>query len=96
MQSELFEWDDEKAESNLHKHGVDFEEAATVFDDLYARYETDMLHSGDETRGIVTGFSSMSRVLLVVYTERTERIRFISARKATPAERRAYESQFGS
>ena len=95
MQTELFEWDDAKAEANLKKHRVDFFEAATVFDDPFVRIEQDSLHSEGELRSTATGFSARSRVLLVVYTERRERIRIISARKATRQERREYESQFG-
>jgi hypothetical protein len=94
VQSELFEWDDEKAEANLWKHKVSFAEGATVFDDPYVVIEPDRLHSHGEVRAFATGFSRMSRVLLVVYTERYERVRLISARKATPEERRKYESQF--
>jgi uncharacterized protein len=87
MQSDLFEWDDEKAAVNLRKHGVDFEEAKTVFEDPLALTIADDPHSHDEV-----GFSLLARVLLVVHTERTERIRIISARQATPSERSQYES----
>jgi uncharacterized DUF497 family protein len=96
VQSELVEWDDAKAETNHKKHRVDFLEAATVFDDPFVQIEPDSRHSEDELRSIATGFSAQSRVLLVVYTERRERTRIISARKATRQERREYESQFGS
>lgn len=96
MQTEFFEWDDTKAEANRKKHGVEFVEAATVLDDPFVRIELDSLHSEGESRSTATGFSALSRVLLVVYTERRERIRIISARKATRQERREYESQFGS
>lgn len=92
MQSEWFEWDDEKAAINLRKHGVDFEEAKTVFEDPFAITIADELHSEAEERGIILGFSLLSRVLLVVHTERKERIRLISARQATPSERSQYES----
>lgn len=95
MQAELFEWDDFKAAINLKKHRVDFFEAVTVFDDPFARIEPDSPHSEGELRSTATGFSSASRVLLVVYTEHRERTRIISARKATRQERREYESQFG-
>ena len=94
MESERFEWDDEKANVNLRKHKVSFPEGATVFDDPYLVIEPDPLHSHDEVRIFATGFSAGSRVLLVVSTERSERIRLISARRATPEERRNYESQF--
>jgi uncharacterized protein len=94
VQSELFEWDDDKAESNFRKHRVSFLEAATVFDDPFVIVEPDAPHSDQESRWNATGFSSGSRVLLVVHTERQERIRLISARKATREERRRYEAQF--
>lgn len=93
MQSELFEWDDEKAAINLRKHGVDFEEAKTVFEDPFALTIADDPHSHDEERWIILGFSLLARVLLVVHTERIERIRIISARQATPLERAQYESE---
>jgi hypothetical protein len=92
VQTELFEWDDDKAERNLRVHGVDFQEARTVFEDPFAITIQDDLHSEDEPRSIVLGLSLLARVLLVVHTERKERIRIISARKATPAERFQYES----
>lgn len=94
MQSEFFEWDDEKAILNLRKHGVDFWEAVTVFDDPYVLMEADVLHSAREERAVATGFSQKDRVLFVVYIERRERIRLVSARRATPEERRKYEEQF--
>ena len=94
MQVDLFEWDDQKATINLKKHGVSFEEASTIFDDPYVLIESDGTSSFEELRAQATGFSARSRVLLVVYTERTERIRLISARRASPDERRKYESQF--
>ncbi|HVZ85136.1 MAG TPA: BrnT family toxin [Terracidiphilus sp.] len=93
MQSQFFEWDDAKAEINLRKHGVDFEEAKTVFEDPLALIIPDELHSEDEHRAIVLGMSLLARVLLVVHTERGERIRIISARRATPSERLQYEGQ---
>lgn len=92
MLTELFEWDDGKAERNLRVHGVDFQEARTVFEDPFAITIRDDLHSEDEPRSIILGLSLLARVLLVVHTERKERIRIISARKATPAERFQYES----
>jgi uncharacterized DUF497 family protein len=94
VQTDLFEWDDEKADANLRKHQVSFQEGATVFDDPDVMIEPDPLHSHDEDRIFATGFSAASRVLLVVSTERQERIRLISVRKATLEERRKYESQF--
>lgn len=86
-----FEWNPEKAQSNLSKHGISFEEAQTVFDDsLYVDfYDPD--HSKDEDRYIIIGESSNSRVLLVSYTERGGKIRLISARQVTKKELRAYQ-----
>lgn len=86
-----YEWDHEKAASNLEKHGVAFEEAATVFaDPLYVDfYDPD--HSVDEHRYLIMGQSTAGRVLIVSYTERDEDIRLISAREVTSAERKAYE-----
>jgi uncharacterized DUF497 family protein len=92
VQSELFEWDDDKAEINLRKHGVDFEEAKTIFEDPFAISIRDELHSDDEDRWIVLGLSLLAKVLLVVHTERGARIRIISARQATPFERAQYEA----
>jgi uncharacterized DUF497 family protein len=93
VQVEIFEWDDAKAERNLRIHGVDFQEARTVFEDPFAITIPDDLHSDDEERSIILGLSLLARLLLVVHTERKERIRIISARKATPAERYQYESE---
>ena len=94
MESDRFEWDDEKAVANLRKHRGSFQEGATVFDDPDVVIEPDPLHSHEEVRMFATGFSSARRVLLVVSTERHERIRLISVRRATLEERRTYESQF--
>jgi uncharacterized DUF497 family protein len=86
-----YDWDPEKARSNLEKHDVSFEEGASVFNDpLYVDfYDPD--HSMEEHRYIIIGLSSAGRLLLVSYTERENTIRLISAREVTPAERRAYE-----
>lgn len=89
-----FEWDPAKAAANLTKHGVSFSEAATVFLDSNILIELDPAHSADEFRAIAIGFSTRSRILLVVHTERQERIRLVSARKATREERRRYDAQF--
>jgi len=93
VQTELFEWDDAKAARNLLIHEVDFQEAKTVFEDPFAITISDELHSEDELRSITLGLSLLEKVLLVVHTERKERIRIISARKATPSERSQYESE---
>ena len=94
MEWQGFEWDERKAAVNLLKHKVSFLEAITVFDDPYVIVEPDSDHSADESRELAIGFSMKERVLLVVYVEPEERIRLIDARKATPEERRKYESQF--
>ena len=86
-----FEWDSNKAATNLAKHGVSFEEAKTVFDDpLYIDFY-DLDHSDDEHRYIMIGMSEQNRLLLVAYTQRGDVIRLISARQATRVERKAYE-----
>ena len=86
-----FEWDEEKAEANLSKHGVSFDEARTVFDDpLYLDfYDPD--HSEAEDRFIIVGQSQQRRLLIVSYTERRDKIRVISTREATRIEKDAYE-----
>jgi uncharacterized protein len=86
-----FEWDDDKAASNLSKHGVSFEEAKTVFrDPLYVDfYDPD--HSAAEHRYIIIGESEKGRLLLVSYTERGSAIRLIGSREVTAAERETYE-----
>ena len=90
-----FEWDTEKAESNLQKHGVSFDEAATVFFDLLSITITDPLHAREETRFVITGMSQQQNHLVVVHTERGKKIRIISARPATASERKKYESGIG-
>ena len=85
------EWDEEKAQSNLMKHGISFEEAATVFEDPVAVTFEDHEHSTNEERLVTIGYSAQLRVLLVVNTDREDRIRIISARKATAVERKLYE-----
>lgn len=76
---------------NLKKHGVSFEEAATVFRDLLSVTLADPLHSEDEDRFVIIGQSIQGRLLVVVHTARGDRIRLISARVATRRERRDYE-----
>lgn len=89
-----FEWDENKAETNLSDHGVSFEEAKIVFDDpLYVDfYDPD--HSYYEHRYIIIGESRQGRLLMVSYTERGDAIRLISSRELTPAERRDYEEGY--
>jgi uncharacterized DUF497 family protein len=86
-----FEWDPAKAAGNLVKHGVSFEEASTVFADPLGRIADDPRHSTEEPRFVLLGQSERQRLLAVMYTERADTIRLISARGATPRERRAYE-----
>ncbi len=88
----IFEWDPQKAKSNLKKHGVSFEEASTAFQDILSLTIDDPLHSIDEERVVLIGMSNKNRLLVVVHTERGDNIRIISARKATKEERESYES----
>jgi uncharacterized DUF497 family protein len=90
---EIFEWNVTKAARNAVRHKVRFPEAATVFFDEHAIFEADPDHSEDENRYLVLGCSIRSNVLLVVHAIRGERIRLISARAATPGERRHYDEQ---
>jgi uncharacterized DUF497 family protein len=86
-----FEWDPDKAENNLKKHRVAFDEAATVFEDELSVTVFDPLHSDAEDRFVIVGMSSKNRVIVVCFTDRDERIRIISARKANKLERHRYE-----
>ena len=88
-----FEWNPNKAETNFKKHGVSFEEAASVLFDPLSLTVPDPLHSGAENRFIITGLSDRQRHLVVVHTDRGDKIRIISARLATPSERRKYEQE---
>ena len=89
-----FEWDEEKAETNLKKHRIGLEEAKSVFGDPLSITIDDPDHSKEEQRYLDIGTSIRRRILVVIYTERGNKIRIISCRKATPAERRKYEEQF--
>jgi len=89
-----FEWDTRKATRNLQKHKVSFTEAATVFDDPLSITVTDPDHSVEEERLLIVGHSHRPRILIVSFTEREDRIRIISARELTRAERNAYEEEF--
>ncbi len=88
-----FEWDDQKAKSNLKKHGVSFEEARSVFYDDNAIQFFDSENSESEDRFLMLGLSYNSGILLVCHCEREkgEVIRIISARKATAKERKHYK-----
>lgn len=92
LQGVEFEWDEQKAQQNVEKHGVTFEEAAEVFFDPFYQYGDATPPHADEQRDFLLGYSVVQRLLLVVYTERSERTRIISARLATRAERKLYES----
>ena len=84
-----FEWDRNKAIANIQKHGIDFADAVTVFDDLSAVTIDDPDY--EEQRFITIAMDAFGRILLVVYTWRGDIIRLISARKATKNERKQYE-----
>ena len=87
-----FEWDARKARNNLKKLGVSFKEAETVFDDSHAFTQADELHSDEELRKVIIGYSDRNHLLVVSFVERTsDRIRIISARSATQRERKIYE-----
>ena len=85
-----FEWDESKAERNLIKHGVSFDEAKTVFEDpLYVDFY-DPSHSDNEDRYLIIGESERGRLLIVSYTERGNKNRLISARETTKTEKETY------
>ena len=86
-----FGWDQQKAAANLAKHTVSFEDAATVFGDPLGRIMADPRHSTEEERLVLLGFSQSKHLLTVMYVDRGEAIRIISARRATRRERRTYE-----
>ncbi|AFY99531.1 BrnT family toxin [Calothrix sp. PCC 6303] len=88
-----FEWNPDKAESNYRKHGVSFEEAATVFKDSLSITFPDPNHSIGENRYVIIGISRFGQLLIIAHTDRDETIRIISARKATKTERRFYEQE---
>jgi uncharacterized DUF497 family protein len=89
--SVIVEWDLNKARQNIKKHGVSFDEAATVFTDPLSLTIDDPLHSDTEERLIIVGESARRRLLVVVHIDAGERIRIISARVATTHERKDYE-----
>jgi len=87
-----FEWHEQKAMNNLVKHGVSFEEAESVFADVFGLEEVDVKHSDTEVRWMLIGLSSLQRVLVTIYTERNSKVRLISSRKANAKERKAYQA----
>jgi len=86
-----FEWNREKAQNNVKKHKVSFEEAITVFYDPLSASFNDDEHSINEDRFITIGYSSKNRLLVVAHTEKENTIRIISARFATKNERKRHE-----
>jgi uncharacterized DUF497 family protein len=87
----FFRWDPEKARSNVRKHGVTFEEAASVFRDTLSVTISDPLHSSEESRFVTIGRSDRGRTLVVVHSDPGDAIRIISVRLPTRRERRDYE-----
>ncbi|HDL85687.1 MAG TPA: BrnT family toxin [Candidatus Acetothermia bacterium] len=87
----LFEWDPKKAQLNIKRHKMSFDEASTAFRDPLSRTIDDPLHSDDEERSVLIGQSIRGCLLVVVHIERGDRIRIISARLATNKERSRYE-----
>ena len=86
-----FEWDTNKAESNFEKHGVTFQEAATVFGDPLSYTFDDSDHSDKELRFLMVGQSSAGKLLIISHTQREDTIRIISARELTKQERKFFE-----
>ena len=91
MQPLTFEWDSDKATLNLRVHGVSLDEASTVFGDPLSATLADEKHSQSEQRLLLIGLSANGRLLLLVHSERDERIRLISARRVTRREQNLYE-----
>ena len=89
----VFEWDEDKDVNNYIKHGVSFNEAKTVFNDIFSITIYDPAHSIDEDRYIDIGLSSHGRLIVVSYTERRDKIRIVSCRKATKMEYAYYEKK---
>lgn len=86
-----FDWDDGKAQANLAKHGVSFQEAASVFDDPLSITFPDPNHSFAEDRSVIVGHSDRGRLLFVSHTDGEGQTRLISAREAMRQEKRVYE-----
>ena len=91
MKKLKFEWHDEKAMRNITKHGISFLEATSVFSDSLSLITHDKHHSYDEDRWTIIGTSNFNTLLVITFTDRQEKIRLISARKATKSERKKYE-----
>jgi len=90
-----FEWDGRKAQTNVRKHGVSFEKAATVLADPLSVTVPDPVQRDREDRFVTVGESLDGQLLVVVHSDRRDTIRLISARRATPRERKAYEEGTG-
>ena len=88
-----FEWNPKKAEHNFRKHGISFEEASSVFDDILATVYEDPDHSVHEKRFLMIGTSVQNRLLHIAFADRGHRIRMITARKVTRHERKLYEEE---
>ena len=88
-----FDWDEPKNKANRKKHGIWFEEAQSVFDDVYGRLFLDSEYSGDEDRFVLIGYNMSSKLLVVIHCHRESDsvIRIVSSRKATKRERVFYE-----
>ena len=91
MSAYLFEWDPDKAASNIKKHRVSFEEAVSIFGDEWALTFSDTDSAGSEARSRTYGHSNKGRLLVVIHTDRRNNIRLISARKATRYEKSIYD-----
>jgi hypothetical protein len=91
----IYEWDAEKAAANLRKHGVSFQDAATVFLNPLAMTYDDPDHSAREQREVTIGHTIRQQLVFVSHCERGDRIRIISARLATRPERKQYEKTIG-
>ena len=87
-----YQWDADKAQSNLEKHGIDFADSVGVFEDDWALTLKEHSVEGEQ-RFVTMGMDFLGRILVVVYTYREETIRIISARKATKRERKVYEQK---
>ena len=88
-----FEWDPKKARINIRGHRISFDEAATVFNDVLSFTYDDAAHSQTERRYAALGMSNHGRLLVIAHTMRGDQVRIISAREATPREKRWYEKE---
>jgi uncharacterized protein len=88
-----FSWNPKKAASSLNKHGISFEEAATVFGDPLSDTFPDPYHSLEEDRFVILGSSESGKILVVAHTDDGELVRIISAREVTHGERKSYEER---